>query len=82
MLLTPGKREHLFDAVETPGETGAEGEAFRAEIPGRPLRLIESLQACTKDLVDDLFERDAASMPLPFEPRRHVIVDGQVVRTS
>ena len=56
MPLTLGTREHLFDVVETPDETGAEGEAFRAELTGCPLRLIESLQARTKDLIDDLFE--------------------------
>lgn len=75
LALTPG--EHFFDVVETAYEAGAEIEALRAEWSWAPPGLAERVQPCPKDLVHDVFERDAPLSSFPLESDSDVVVYGQ-----
>lgn len=77
MVFALGTREHFRDVVETADETRAEAQAFGQKPGSRLRRVTLSIQASPENLVHELFERNAAGPPLPFEARGHVVVERQ-----
>ena len=69
--------EYFFDVVETSDEARTQVETLGAKSFRTTPGLLERVEAGAQNVVDHVLERHPPLPPLAFQPRRHVVIDGQ-----